>query len=365
MSSGITAGTESAKIAAMISSWHHDGTTFRPVAYAGVDTIPDRGWVWIDVVSTDFAVISSVGADLGFDPLSIEDVVTDMLPKVDTFDDYRYLVGHSLRFVENRIGTVEFDAFIGPRSLVTFRPGDIYGFDRVREQIEAGHASALGSPAALAAHILEMDSRRLPRLIDALDERIEEMEERAMEADNAVIGAAQALRRDVIVLRRVFGPQRDVLQRLSWDEDLSNTERRAFADVYDHHFRFVESLDSARALIGSIQETHRGAIAARTNEVMKVLTVFSAVVLPLTLIAGVWGMNVRLPLEDDAAAFGWIVGGMVALAIGLWSYFAWRGFVGRIRLDRLPKAVGLSIAHLAGPIIPGADRRRNNDQVRP
>ena len=344
---------------------HHDGTTFNSVPYRGAETVPTDGWVWIDVVTSDFDVISAVGSDLGFDPLSIDDVATDMLPKIDTFDDYRYLVGHGLRFTDDRIGTVEFDMFIGPRYLVTFRPDEIHGFAKVLEQVEAGHASSIDSPAALAARILEIDSRRFPTLVDALDERIEELEERAMAADNSVIGAAQALRRDVIVLRRVFGPQRDVLQRLSWDDILDAPERRAFADVYDHHFRFVESLDSARALIGSIQETHRGAIAARTNEVMKVLTVFSAVIMPLTLISGIWGMNVELPMGDDPSAFMWIAVGMAVLAIGLWSYFAWRGFVGRIRLDRLPKAVGLTIVHLTAPVIPGANRRRTEDQVRP
>lgn len=349
----------------MIRALHHDGTSFNSVPYRGAETVPTDGWVWIDVTTSDFDVISAVGSELGFDPLSIDDVVTDMLPKIDIFEEYLYLVAHGLRFTDDRIGTVEFDMFIGSRFLVTFRPDDVHGFDRVLEQIEAGHASTIDSPAALAARILEIGSRRFLALIDALDERIEELEARAMRADNAVIGAAQALRRDVIVLRRVFGPQRDVLQRMSRDETLDSKVRRAFADVYDHHFRFVESLDSARALIGSIQETHWGAIAARTNEVMKVLTVFSAVIMPLTLISGIWGMNVTLPLADDASAFVWIVGGMAVIAIGLWSYFAWRGFVSRIRLDRLPKAVGLTIVHLTAPVIPGASRRRSNDQVSP
>lgn len=349
----------------MIRALHHDGTSFISVSYQGAATVPADGWVWIDVTTSDFGVISAIGSELGFDPLSIDDVVTDMLPKIDIFEDYLYLVAHGLRFTDDRIGTVEFDMFIGSRFLVTFRPDAVHGFDRVLEQIEAGHASAIDSPAALAARILEIGSRRFLTLIDALDERIEELEARAMRADNAVIGAAQALRRDVIVLRRVFGPQRDVLQRMSRDETLDSKERRAFADVFDHHFRFVESLDSSRALIGSIQDTHWGAIAARTNEVMKVLTVFSAVILPLTLISGVWGMNVALPLAGDPSAFVWIVGGMAVLAIGLWSYFAWRGFVGRIRLDRLPKAVGLTIVHLTAPVLPGGSRRRSSDQVSP
>ncbi|MEX1004380.1 MAG: magnesium transporter CorA family protein [Acidimicrobiia bacterium] len=355
----------------MITLVHHGGDRFTEIPYTGTDDLPLTGWFWLDVLTEDPDEILAIGTALGFDPLSIDDVATDMLPKFDTFDDYLYLVCHGLAFTDQRIGTVEFDMFIGDRMLVTFRPADVHGITWMHEHRDA-IAEVARRPAELAARIIEIGSHRFPGLIDALEERIEELEDRAMRADNAVIGAAQALRRDVIVLRRVFGPQRDVLQRLSWEESLDARVRRAFADVFDHHFRFVESLDSARALIGSIQETHRGAIAARTNEVMKVLTVFSAIMLPLTLLAGIWGMNVDLPFDDSPDAFLIVGGGMAAVAIGLWLYFAWRGFVGGIRLSRIPKAVGLTIAHLTAPVRPRPTRPTElasgdptNDQVNP
>lgn len=347
---------------------HHDGDRLTEVAFTGLDDLPTAGWLWLDVQTEDPDEILDIGTALGFDPLSIDDVVTDMLPKLDVFDDYSYLVCHGLRFTDGRIGTIEFDLFIRDRMLVTFRPAELHGISWVREHLES--LTAIDSPAALAARILEVGSRRFPNLIDALEERIEDLEDRAMLADNAVIGAAQALRRDVIVLRRVFGPQRDVIQRLAVDPVLDPQSRRAFADVFDHHFRFVESLDAARALISSIQETHRGAIAARTNEVMKVLTVFSAIMLPLTLVAGIWGMNVELPIATSTGAFAIVVGGMAVLAVGLWLYFAWRGFVGGIRLSRIPKAVGLTIAHLTAPVLPRLGRTSSGsesegDQVSP
>lgn len=344
----------------MITLVHHAGDRFTEVPYTGLDDLPSDGWIWLDVVTEDPSEILRIGTALGFDPLSIDDVTTDMLPKVDSYDDYLYLVCHGLAFTDERIGTVEFDMFIGERMLVTFRPGDVHGISWMHEH-RGAITEVARQPAELAARIIEIGSHRFPGLIDALEERIEELEDRAMRADNAVIGAAQALRRDVIVLRRVFGPQRDVLQRLGWDETLDGRARRAFADVFDHHFRFVESLDSARALIGSIQETHRGAIAARTNEVMKVLTVFSAIMLPLTLLAGIWGMNVDLPFDDSPDAFLIVVAGMAVVAIGLWLYFAFRGFVGGIRLSRIPKAVGLTIAHLAAPVRPRLPRPTDAD----
>ena len=355
----------------MITLVRHAGDRLIEIPYTGVDNLPADGWFWLDVVTEDPREILAIGTGLGFDPLSIDDVDTDMLPKVDHFDDYSYLVCHGLAFTAERIGTVEIDMFIGNRMLVTFRRGDVHGISWIHEHLD-GVAEVARQPSELAARIIEIGSHRYPGLIDSLEERIEELEDRALQADNAVIGEAQALRRDVIVLRRVFGPQRDVLQRLSVDESLDGRTRRAFADVFDHHFRFVESLESARALIGSIQETHRGAIAERTNEVMKVLTVFSAIMLPLTLLAGIWGMNVDLPFDERSDAFVIVVGGMGVVAVGLWLYFAWRGFIGGIRLSRIPKAVGLTVAHLTAPVRPHLPRPpavdasdQRDDQVNP
>jgi magnesium transporter len=348
---------------------HHTADGLIEVPFTGLDSLPNEGWFWLDFETADPRVILEIGTALGFDPLSIEDVVTDMLPKLDKYDHYRYLVCHGLSFSEERIGTTEYDMFLGERMVVTFRPSEIYAVSRMRERIGATETAAINTPAEFVALLLEAGSRRFAGVIESLDDLVEDLEVRAMLADNAVIGEAHALRRDVIVLRRVFRPQRDILARLSEDKSLAADARRAFADVYDHHFRFVESLESAQSLIGSIQETHRGAIAARTNEVMKVLTVFSAIMLPLTLVAGIWGMNIRLPFADSPNAFAIIVAGMSAVAVGLWLYFASRGFVGGIRLSRLPKAVGLTIAHLAAPVLPKAIRpgleRDTDDQVSP
>lgn len=332
----------------MIRLHVYDGERLVARPFDGFDALPEDGWVWLDVLTDEADHVGELGEAFGFDPLALEDVVmADMLPKIDRYDDYSYIALHGLTGDDARIATVEYDVFLADELLVTVRTTDVYGIDLVVEQIEAGHQRPLGSPPELAARIVELGSRRFFPLLDALESRIELLEDRAMRADASVIGEAQALRRDTIVLRRVFGPQRDVLHALSREESLSRSARRAFADVYDHHFRFIESLDAARALITSIQETHRGAIAERTNEVMKVLTVFSATLLPLTLVTGIWGMNlISLPGQQHRWAFWTLMGTMAAIIIGLWIAFARRGFVGGPALRKIPKAVGLTLAHI-------------------
>lgn len=325
-----------------------DGHHLTETPFEGFDSLPECDWLWLDLVAEPAHRLAELGDRYGFDELSLEDAMTeDMLPKVDRFEGYHYVALHALDTVGERLGTIEYDLFLSDGFLVTVREKEIHGIDRLFLQFAAPPQPRVTSPAELTALIVDAGSQRVLQLLDVLEDRIEDLEDRAMRADATVIGEAQALRRDVIVLRRAYGPQRDVLAALSRDPAFDDAAQRAFADVYDHSFRLIESLDSARALLGSVQDTHRGAIAERTNEVMKVLTVFSATMLPLTLLTGIWGMNLAsLPGQTDMTFFWVLVGAMIGIVLGLWVFFARRGFVGHPPLRKLPKAVGLTLTQI-------------------
>ncbi|MGH3649796.1 MAG: magnesium transporter CorA family protein, partial [Acidimicrobiia bacterium] len=190
---------------------------------------------------------------------------------------------------------------------------------------------------------------RYPILIDQLESQLEGLEELAMRADPRALSEVHALRRDVIVLRRVVLPQRQIFGDLAEGGHpfVDEASRQAFRRVTEHQGQILESLDTARSLLGSVFETHRGAIADQTNQIVRVLTVFSAILLPLTLVAGIFGMNfAEIPLAGEPLGF-WILVGMMAVgAIGLWVYFSRRGFVGGVRLSELPRAVGLGLYHM-------------------
>lgn len=170
-----------------------------------------------------------------------------------------------------------------------------------------------------------------------------------MRADPRALNEVYALRRDVIVLRRVFVPQRQIYDALAEEGRplVDEASREEFERVTDYQARILESLEAARSLLGSVLETYRGAVADQTNEIVRVLTVFSAILLPLSLVAGIFGMNfVGIPLGDSPYGFWLIVSIMAVIAIGLWVYFGRRRFVGAPRLSELPKAVGLGIYHV-------------------
>ena len=122
-----------------------------------------------------------------------------------------------------------------------------------------------------------------------------------------------------------------------------------FASVHDHYFRITESIDSARMILSGVFDTYRGTIAERTNDVMKLLTVFSVILLPLSLLAGLYGMNF-----EHIPELGWrwgyfiLLGLMATIAAGLWRFFARRGFVGQARVGDIPGAVGRGLVDLVG-----------------
>jgi magnesium transporter len=330
--------------------------------------------LWLDIVDPSAEEINAVGQVFGFDPLSLLDVLDiTLLPKLDDHGEYLFVVLHGVVTADDqRLKTEELDVFIGDGYLVTAHRTPVASVDLIAEILPSSDQLATRGPAGIAAAIAEAGSRRYLPLLDALEEGIEALEDHAMAADPRTLSGSQALRRDVIMLRRTLGPQREVLRRLSLSmSPIVETTGRAFSDVYDHYFRLVESLDAARALLGVVLDTYRGAVAERTNEVMKVLTVFSAILLPLTLIAGLWGMNfAEIPGSEQRWGFFGVLGVMAALAIGLWAYFVRRGFVGGLKLRQLPKSVGLGLVHIgAAPlravsgILPGNARDREHEEA--
>lgn len=309
------------------------------------------GWLWLDVVAPTSAEVLALGAAFGFDHLSLEDVLgPSMFPKVDDHPDYTFVIGHGLAADDSdRLRTVEYDVFLGHGYLVSLHGEDLPAFAWGREHVTSPGALAGGGPDQLFARISEAGALRFQPLVEGLAERIEDLEDGAVLADPAVLVEVQALRRDALLLRQVVTGQRDAHRALSRD-DLVGIGRRAamrLGHVYDDFYRITELVDTSRSLLGNVMEAYRGAVAEKTNEVMKVLTIFASIVLPLSLIAGIYGMNfANMPELDWRYGYFGALGLMAALGLGLWAYFARRGFVGGPRLRRVPGAVGRGLVDL-------------------
>jgi magnesium transporter len=219
----------------------------------------------------------------------------------------------------------------------------------VRDRVEESGWLGESGPDQVFARLAEVGARRFQPLVEGLEERVLDVEARAVAGDHTVVGEVQALRRDALMLRKIVGPLRDTFMRLG-SEQLAGVGERArlrCQSVRDHYFRIAESLDTAQAVLGAVLETYRSTVAERTNEVMKVLTVFTAILLPLSLVAGIYGMNFgHMPELGWGLGYLWALAIMLVVAFSLWMYFARRGFVGGPRLDRAPRIVGKGLADL-------------------
>jgi magnesium transporter len=313
-------------------------------------TVDADGWTWIDIVDPDDHVVDiSELAPLGLDAISLHDVVHEHnLPKVDDFGDQIHAVLHGLR--TDRIETYEVDCFIVGHTLVTFRDHEAPAVEALWASVQTTAELAIGGCSELVARLADGMSRRLLGVVDAFDARVDELTAQALRADGNLLADVAAVRSDLSKVRRVVTPQREALDllRVSDSAQISDSARRRFSDVFDVASRAASGLDAARSALSETLDAYRGAEARQATEVTKVLTVYAAVMLPLSLIAGFFGMNhTNLPTIDST--WGWLVvaGIMVLVAAVSIGVFVTEGWVKRPSGRRAGATLGRGLLEAA------------------
>ena len=296
------------------------------------------GWYWLDVTDPSEEHAHALARRFDLHRVTRDDILEEQFPKFEDLDHYQLLVAHALAADPSAVRTVEIDVLVGESWVVTIHSEPVRSIDHMFERITR-KAFAVDSPMHLACRLLEFVGERYLPILDDLDTQILDLEDGAVEGSASVLPDIHALRRDIAVLRRILAPQRRMLETLARQRtDMGDRAGRDLADAIDHHVRLIESLDSAHQMIVTLLDTYRGANAEQMNEVMKVLTVFSAIFLPLTLVAGIYGMNFRhMPELDERWGYGGALAAMVVIGVGLWLYFVWRGFIGGPRLKQLAR----------------------------
>lgn len=291
------------------------------------DGIAADDWIWLDVVAADEAVASDLARHFALDRATREDIVEVQQPKFEELDAHRVFVLQALANAPDAIRTVEVDVVVGDRWVLSIHDEVLRSVDELARRLPRP-SFIVESPFHLAARLFEFIGERYLPLLDEVDSQIIDLEDAAIVGDSAVLGDIHALRRDIAVLRRALGPQRrmlDIVARLRLEDGRA---ARDLADALDHHDRLVDSLESAHGLVGSLLDTYRSATAEQMNQVMKTLTVFTAIFMPLTLITGLYGMNFEhMPELGTYWGYAVALGAMAVIAGGLWTYFVRRGFI--------------------------------------
>jgi magnesium transporter len=292
--------------------------------------------LWVDLVSPTAEESRTVLADtFHFHPLAIEDATSEIHdPKVESYDSYLYLILHGIAFEEHehRFSTRDVDFFVGRNFLVTVHAGQSRSIAQLRTVCEKHPHILEEGPVGLLHRVVDSMVDNYRPEIEGLEKRIDRMEhEAALGGRDMIVRQILALKRDLSSLRRVVIPQRDAVGRLARREFplISNEMAYRFRDVYDHLVRLSDEAMLFQDRVTGVLDVHLSAVSNRLNQVVKVLTVMSTIFLPLTVLTGLYGMNVPLPhLPGGAdAQFWWIVGMMVGLSVVMLAFFRSRGWI--------------------------------------
>jgi magnesium transporter len=328
--------------------WQDDDKT-AAVTTGVVAQPPDSGWIWIDLSGEDPEIVHRQATDFGIDHSIVLAALEPgtRLPDLEEHPHYLHAVLNGfLTGSGERLAVTSVDIVIGENFILSVHNADVAVIDLAFERLAEGALLPQPSPIGLLGYLAMLSNRRFGQLLSSLEDQIDALEELALAADPRAITEAHALRRDIILIRRALRPQRQVYEELYLSEHplIAERDRGLFQRADSAQANSLEALDAAMQLLGSMLETHRSATADQTNEIVRVLTVFSAVMLPLGLIAGIWGMNFhRIPAAAQDWGFWVVLGLMAGIAGALWIYFGRRGFVGAPRLREVPKSVGLGL----------------------
>jgi magnesium transporter len=294
--------------------------------------------LWIDMEAPGKKEEIILEDVFNFHPLTIEDArETRNQPKVEVFPDYLFFIVHGVRpgeTLSNNFTTKELDGYLGENFVLTYHHESFRSIDNVKRQITSSPFICQKGASYLLNRILdELVDLYMP-VIDDYDRSINELEGRIFkmrQGSNETLSEIMGLRRSVARLRRISSKQLDVLYKFAHGDFpfIDDDDLPFYRDVYDHLQRIVDLSEGYRDLVGGLMDIHFNVIATRTNDVMKLLAVFSAVMLPLSLIAGIYGMNFdNMPeLHSQYGYFG-TLSTMAVIALGLLIYFWRRGWIG-------------------------------------
>ncbi|HEX9985404.1 MAG TPA: magnesium/cobalt transporter CorA [Thermoanaerobaculia bacterium] len=291
--------------------------------------------LWIDIQNPVNEVIEPLLEErFGFHELAAEDTLSEStLPKYDSFADYDFFIFRSVNvnISEHASQTYKLAAFLGRNFLVTVhREAMTYVTDVLTRLRNDRRLLANGPDFTLYSIVDQMVDAYFP-LLDTIEECVDNLQDKIFEdAQDSQLDELLHLKRDLNVLRRTSLPQRELLNVISRGDTkyIQPQHLIYFRDVYDHMFRISETIDVDREQMSGTMEAYLSVIANRTNEIMKVLTIFSATMLPLTLIAGVYGMNFEhMPEIHWLHGYPFALTLMIGTAVMMIGWFAWKGWI--------------------------------------
>ncbi len=295
-----------------------------------------RTVTWINVDGLhELDLIESLGRHFKIHPLVLEDIVnTGQRPKMEGFEDYLFLVLKMLNYDEktNEIRTEQVSLVIGKYFVISFqeREGDV--FNQVRERIRKskGKIRKRGSDY-LAYALMDAVVDNYFIVLEKMGEKTEDLEQELLtKPSSETLQAIHSLKRKLILLRKSVWPLREAVSGLTRGDSklIKDSTIVYLRDVYDHTIQVIDTIETLRDTVSGMLDTYLSSISNRMNEVMKVLTIIATIFIPLTFIAGIYGMNFEyMPELEWPWGYFAVWGVMILVAITMCIYFKRRGWL--------------------------------------
>jgi magnesium transporter len=294
---------------------------------------------WITVVSPDVATTQELAARFGWHPLDVEDVVSKrQRPKVDDYEDEGYLfaVLHFPFYDKQiqRLNAAELDIFIGHNYVVTIPNRELHPVTRLFARCEDDEQLreqlfARGSGRLLYEILDDLFDYCFP-ILDKIAHKLDGIEDEMFEGrSHEVVRDISNVKQEIISYRKIIKPERSTLRVLERrvESFLPEQLELYFDDIVDSAERIWDLLDNYKEVVEALESTNESVISHRQNDVLRLLTVISVTILPLTLITGIFGMNVLFPGEGTGTAFWAIMAGLVAMAAAALGFFRWKDWL--------------------------------------
>jgi magnesium transporter len=293
-----------------------------------------NGLTWIHLNSPGVAETNMLAERFGWHPLDVEDILSKrQRPKVDEYPDYLFVVLHFPVYDKavQRLNAAELDVVIGQDYVVTLPTVELLPvtrlFRRCYEDVEERERYFGQGSGYLLYHILDDLFDYCFPILDKIGHKLDSLEDEMFEgASEEIVRDLSNAKQEIISYRKIIKPERSTLRLLErqMGRFLPETLDLYFGDLVDASERIWDILDNYKEVVEALEDTNESVISHNQNRVLRILTVFSVVLLPLTLISGIFGMNVHFPGFGTSEAFWVIVGLMVATIAALVGFFRFK-----------------------------------------
>jgi magnesium transporter len=293
---------------------------------------------WVNIERPTEAETDALAERYPFHPLDLDDCLSKIqLPKIDEYEDYMFMVFHFPVFNPQARVTLasQVSIFVGEDYLITLHQGELKPLVSLFRSCQTSEKAREENMGRTSGYLLYLILDRLVNycfpILNKIGDNIEAVEDRIFGEDpRDTVAEVAVLRRDLISFRRIIKPQTEAAETLEQKEwpVFKEDPEVYFGDIADHLRKIRDSLEDYKEVVEGLSDTNNTLTSFRINEVIRVLTIISTIMLPLTLVASILGMNIYpMPIEDNTAAFGGIMGAMVLIIFGMLAFFRSRRWI--------------------------------------